>query len=162
MDCRSSVKERTRSFDHTLTAQILQTNEWMEIRVYANRSRTRPHLQTLSADSILAGKQRTLYSYKNICLRTTYVYVGVVKVLDSSLFLPTVPRVRHVDVAEEASVRTHARSRGICSDQSGIGIGFSPITSVFPCHYHPTIAPYAFSHLPPTLHNPSDLWRRRR
>jgi len=95
-------------------------------------------------------------------------YVGVDGVLDSSLFLPTVPRVRrlilarvrHVDVAEEASVRTQARARGICGDQSDSGIGFSPITSVLPCQYHPIIAPYAFSHLPPTLHNPSNSWRR--
>ena len=27
--------------------------------------------------------------------------------------------------------------------------GFSPSTSVFPCQYHSTIAPYSFIHLPP-------------
>jgi len=32
---------------------------------------------------------------------------------------------------------------------------FSPITSVFPCQYHFTNAPYPFIHLPPTLYNVS-------
>ena len=130
----------------------------MEIRIHANCTWTCPYLQAVSANSILAARQRILYSYKSICLRT--IHVGVDEVLDASLFLPTVPRVRHVDVVEEASVPTQARSRGICGGQSGTGIGFSPITSVFPCHYHSIIAPYVFSHLPPTLHNPSHSWRR--
>jgi hypothetical protein len=30
---------------------------------------------------------------------------------------------------------------------------FSPSTSVFPCQYHSTIAPYSFIHLPSTLYN---------
>jgi len=30
---------------------------------------------------------------------------------------------------------------------------FSPNTSVFPCHYHSTIAPHSFIHLPPMLYN---------
>ena len=30
---------------------------------------------------------------------------------------------------------------------------FSPNSSVFPCQYHSTIAPYSFIHLPPTLYN---------
>ena len=30
---------------------------------------------------------------------------------------------------------------------------FSPTTSVFPCQYHSTIAPYSFVRLPPTLYN---------
>ena len=33
--------------------------------------------------------------------------------------------------------------------------GFSPSTSVFPCQYHSTSAPYTFIHLPPTLYNVS-------
>ena len=32
---------------------------------------------------------------------------------------------------------------------------FSPSTSVFPCQYHSTNAPYPFIHLPPTLYNVS-------
>jgi hypothetical protein len=34
-----------------------------------------------------------------------------------------------------------------------IWTGFWPSTSVFPCQYHSTNAPYAFIHLPPTLYN---------
>jgi hypothetical protein len=33
--------------------------------------------------------------------------------------------------------------------------GFSPSTSVFPCQYHSTSAPYTFIHLPPPLFNVS-------
>jgi len=33
--------------------------------------------------------------------------------------------------------------------------GFPPSTSVFPCQYHSTNAPYPFIHLPPTLYNVS-------
>ena len=33
------------------------------------------------------------------------------------------------------------------------GVCFSPSTSVFPCQYHSTNAPYPFIHLPPTLYN---------
>ena len=37
--------------------------------------------------------------------------------------------------------------------QSGSGLGYSPSTSVFPCQYHSTNAPYQFIHLPPMLYN---------
>ena len=32
---------------------------------------------------------------------------------------------------------------------------FSPRTSGFPCQYHSTIAPYSFTHLPPSMYNVS-------
>src|SRR5215469_477834 len=32
-------------------------------------------------------------------------------------------------------------------------MGLSSSTTVFPCQYHSTIAPYSFIHLPPTLYN---------
>jgi hypothetical protein len=32
---------------------------------------------------------------------------------------------------------------GICGGQSGTGIDFFPIASVFPCQYHSTAAPYS-------------------
>ena len=41
--------------------------------------------------------------------------------------------------------------------QTGLGFGFSTSTSVFPCQYHSTNAPYPFIHLPPTLYNVSLL-----
>jgi len=37
--------------------------------------------------------------------------------------------------------------------KDGNGTDFSPSTSVFPCQYHSTIAPYSHIHLPPTLYN---------
>ena len=41
----------------------------------------------------------------------------------------------------------------IVVDKRGTGTDFSPSTSVFPCQYHSTIAPYSSIHLPPTLYN---------
>ena len=41
----------------------------------------------------------------------------------------------------------------ICGGQNDTGTGFYSRTSVFPCQYHSTIAPYSFIHLPPTLYN---------
>ena len=41
----------------------------------------------------------------------------------------------------------------MCSRGSVIRTGVSPSTSVFPCQYHSTIAPYSSIHLPPTLYN---------
>ena len=38
-------------------------------------------------------------------------------------------------------------------DLHGLVPRVSPSTSVFPCHYHSTISPNSFTHLPPTLYN---------
>ena len=53
----------------------------------------------------------------------------------------------------EDRVRRWTRPFGIWEGHSGTATGFSSSTSVFPCQYHSTIAPYSFIHLPPTLYN---------
>ena len=56
---------------------------------------------------------------------------------------------RHITA--EAWVRSQTSPCEICGGQSATGTGFSASTSVFPCQYHSTNAPYPFIHLPPTL-----------
>ena len=51
------------------------------------------------------------------------------------------------------SVSFHQRSIPIHSPTTHTIYCFSPSTSVFPCQYHSTNAPYPFIHLPPTLYN---------
>jgi len=55
----------------------------------------------------------------------------------------------------ETRVRFLGRQCENCGGQIHAGSGFSPSTSVFPCQYHSTNAPYPFIHLPPTLYNVS-------
>ena len=57
-------------------------------------------------------------------------------------------------LAAETGVRSQVSPCQFCSAQSGTVVtGFSPSTSVFPCQYQSTNAPYPFIHLPPTLYN---------
>jgi len=51
------------------------------------------------------------------------------------------------------SVPFHHCSILIHSSTTHTVLCFSPSTSVFPCQYHSTIAPYSSMHLPPTLYN---------
>ena len=58
-------------------------------------------------------------------------------------------------IIEDSRVRSQANHCQLCDGQSGTMTGFSPSTSVFPCQYHSTNAPYPFIHLPPKLYNVS-------
>ena len=50
-------------------------------------------------------------------------------------------------------VRTQACTFGIYGVKTCTGKDFSPSTSLLPCLYHSTTAPYSFIHVPPTLYN---------
>jgi hypothetical protein len=61
--------------------------------------------------------------------------------------------VGHLLLITQAQVQVKTCPCGICGWQSGIGTApLSMNTSVFPCQYDPTNAPYSFIHLSPTLH----------
>jgi hypothetical protein len=55
----------------------------------------------------------------------------------------------------EDRVRAHVDPCGICDGQSGIGAGFSPSSSVFPCQYHSALLHIHLS-LPCEVCNSSD------
>ena len=67
----------------------------------------------------------------------------------------TVQAASRRSLTVEARVRSQACRYGFCGGQSVSVTGFSPSTSVFPCQYHSTNAPYSFILLPPTLYNVS-------
>ena len=70
-------------------------------------------------------------------------------------FCHSVTAVSHRPVTAESRVRSQVSLCKICGAQSVTVTDFSPSTSVFPCQYHSTNAPYPFIHLPPTLYNVS-------
>jgi hypothetical protein len=51
--------------------------------------------------------------------------------------------ISHWHLSAEAQIRTHVSPYGIYSGQSGTGTGFCLSSSVFPCQYHSTAAPYS-------------------
>jgi hypothetical protein len=53
----------------------------------------------------------------------------------------TAQAVSRRPLTAEARVLSRASPCGICGGQSGTMTGFSPSTSVFPCHFHSTGAP---------------------
>jgi hypothetical protein len=72
------------------------------------------------------------------------------------LYVVCVPEVNgetRWNLMPAACVQAQASLWDICGGQSGTGTGSSSPTSVFPCQYHSTNAPYTFIHLPPTLYN---------
>jgi len=54
-------------------------------------------------------------------------------------------------LALEAWLRTRDKPCVICDAQSGTDPGFPPSTSIFPCQYSSSKAPYSFIHLHATL-----------
>ena len=53
----------------------------------------------------------------------------------------------------QALVHTQASLEGSTMYKVALGLFISSSTSVFPCQYHSTNAPYLFTHLPSTLYN---------
>jgi len=53
----------------------------------------------------------------------------------------------------EARVQCHASPNETTGVQSGTGTSISPTTSIFPCQYHSTDAPYSFITFSLTLYN---------
>ena len=50
------------------------------------------------------------------------------------------PVSRHGDADSVPELSAHR----VCAGRSNIGTGFYQSTSMFPCHYHSTIAPYTY------------------
>ena len=91
------------------------------------------------------------YSYHCALKDLKILYIGsdnhITELIDSSM----AEAVSRQAVTREARLRSQVSPNENCGGQSGTGSGLS--TSVFPCQYHSTNAPYPFIHLPPTLCN---------
>jgi len=63
-------------------------------------------------------------------------------------------------VITETPVQSRISPCEICGGQSGTGTSFSSITSLFPCQYHSTIAPYssASTHCSYQKDKPTNPW----
>jgi hypothetical protein len=57
-------------------------------------------------------------------------------------------------ITAKARVRARVSPCGVCGVQSGTGADFSPSSSVFPCQYHYTIAPYSSIAVPRGVRQP--------
>jgi len=85
-------------------------------------------------------------------VRTGSVYMSG-QISSSDHAMHQVISCRHLTA--QTRVRFLGRQCENCGGQIHAGSGFSPSSSVFPCQYHSTNAPYPFTHLPPTIYNVS-------
>jgi len=63
--------------------------------------------------------------------------------LDKNSGIQLAQAVSRRPLAAESRLRFQVSPCEICRAQSGTGTGFPPNTSVFPCQYHSTNAPYS-------------------
>jgi len=70
-----------------------------------------------------------------------YIYIYIVEVNLKSWMAEAISRR---PLTTEAQGRSQVSVHEICGRHSGTGTDFSPSTSVFPCQYHSTSAPYSF------------------
>jgi hypothetical protein len=90
---------------------------------------------------IWVGETRRLASAKSRCGKGTESrFFGLLEAGKGRAMAQAVSRW---PLTSEARVRARVDPCGICGGQSGTGTGFSPSSSVFPCQYHSTVAPYS-------------------
>jgi hypothetical protein len=109
---------------------------------------------------------RTLRTVSNIDIVTCFCKSNMARKWLPNTCNPRCGRVKPMPcysfmcLTMEAQVRSQPSLYGLYGGQSGSGIGFCLSTSVSPCQYHSSIAPYSFLiRLPPTVHNLSN-WQR--